>query len=113
IMSRIGHAIRIAAIALVLLLPALALGQSAGIGGTWKAVVLKKKDDKVPLTKDGYSLLIAIDDAAKTWEATARTKGGERKTAGTFRVDAQHLVFVEKNGATHALKAHVAGNQLI
>jgi hypothetical protein len=104
---------RIAAVALLLLVPALALGQGKGLTGTWKAVVLKKKDEKVSLTKDGFSLLIAIDDQAKTWQATAKTASGEQKSEGTYTVDDQHVVFAEKNGRQHALRAHVEGNQLI
>lgn len=111
--SMIRKLFGVAVVALVLVVPAFALAQAKGLGGTWKAVALKKKDERISLTRDGFSLVIAIDDQAKTWQATAKTGNDERRSEGTFAVDDAHLVFTEKGGRTHALRAHVENGQLI
>ena len=66
---------RIAVMALILLVPSTGLSQVGKFGGTWRAVVLRKKKERVPLTKDGATLLIVIHQQAKTWEASAKSGG--------------------------------------
>jgi hypothetical protein len=104
---------RIVAITLVLLLPSAALAQVPKIGGTWRAVVLKKKGEKVPLTKDGSSLLITINQKAKTWEATTKTGDKKQTTSGTFEFEADHAVFLESGGSKHLLNLYLDGDQLV
>lgn len=109
----IAKLFRIVGISLMLLLSSTALAQVAKIGGTWKAVVLKKKKERVPLTKDGSSLVIVINQQAKTWEATAKTGAKEQKTSGTFQQEGDHVVFSQSNGQKHTLKLFVNGDELI
>lgn len=109
----IAKLFRIVGITLMLLLPSTALAQVAKFGGTWKAVVLKKKKERVPLSKDGSSLLIVINQQAKTWEATAKTGAKEQKTSGTFEQQGEHVVFSQSNGQKHTLKLFVNGDELI